>query len=107
MPTTPSNLVPVTVEEIRAALAVPIGYTRETIHRLFNISNNDPLPDTLKFFKQVEQANGYRYIAREPNSMTIGITLGDEAVTKANILAYIKKAAPNVIDLSPWATAET
>lgn len=95
----------ITQEELKAELGVPLEIVPMVVHKLFQVPYDLPYPDKFLLEEQHLESNQARKLIRNKDSIVIGIAL-KPTVDKAGILAYIKKAAPTVMDLRPWVERE-
>lgn len=91
-----------TTTEIATALGTPQVVAKTVIQRMFNMNFFRNFPDTFKFFFQDPKIVGSREVYGSKDAMLIGLTPKETDGTKAAILAYIVKAAPSHVDLTPW-----
>lgn len=92
----------ITTAEIAEAMSIPPVVAKTIIQRMFNMNFFRNFPDEFKFFVQAREIQGNREVYSSKDSMLIGLRRGETDGTKAAILAYIEKAAPSHVDLSPW-----
>lgn len=93
----------ITTAEIAAELKVPGVVAKTIIQRMFNMNFFRNFPDTFKFFFQDKKIVGSREVYGSAEAMLIGLTERETDGTKAAVMAYIKKAAPSHVDMTPWA----
>lgn len=91
-----------TTTEIATELGVPPVVAKTVVQRMFNMNFFRNFPDTFKFFFQDRKIVGNREVYGSAEAMLIGLRPGETDGSKAAVLAYIVKAAPSHVDLTPW-----